>query len=424
MLKPLLINTYDFGGAAKACIRLHKGLIQQGIESKLLVKNKSSRDIPYIFKITLNELKSSLIDKIRRRSIQYLKKIKIYADKKSKFIQNRHPNLEIFSFPFSEFDLTKSTLYKNANVINLHWVANFLDYPTFFKNNSKPVIWTLHDENPFSGGEHYNEEIIGIDANGYPVYRRLTKQEKEIFNKNLEIKKRALEHADNLTIVTPSKWLATRAKKSELFRKFNVLTIYNGVEQDIYKPYEKKFVREKFKLPLDKKIILFAAHRINNFRKGFAFLLKAFEFLKRNDIFLIAVGEIEKNFLVNNYEINSLGFIRDDKLMSEIYSAADIFVLPSLIDNLPNTMLESLMTGTPVVAFPVGGIPEVIKTGFNGILTDKISSKALAQAINYALDNLNLFNREDISQQAAKKFSLDFQVQNYIQLYKKILNDE
>lgn len=424
MLKPLLINTYDFGGAAKACIRLHKGLIQQGIESKLLVKNKSSGDIPYIYKITLNELKSSLIDKIRRRTIKYLNRLNLYTDWKTNFLKLRHPNLEIFSFPFSEFDLTKSTLYKNANVINLHWVANFLDYPTFFKNNSKPVIWTLHDENPFSGGEHYYEEIIEIDNNGEPIYRTLTKQEKEIFNKNLEIKKRALEHADNLTIVTPSKWLATRAKKSELFRKFNVLTIYNGVEQDIYKPYEKKSVREKLKFPLDKKIILFAAHRIKNFRKGFAFLLKAFEFLKRNDIFLVAVGEIEKNFLVNNYEINSLGFIRDDKLMSEIYSAADIFVLPSLIDNLPNTMLESLMTGTPVVAFPVGGIPEVIKPGLNGILAKEVSAKALAQAINYALDNLNLFNREDISQQAAKKFSLDFQVQNYIQLYKKILNDE
>ena len=83
-------------------------------------------------------------------------------------------------------------------------------------------------------------------------------------------------------------------------------------------------------------------------------------------------------------------------------------------------MLESLMTGTPVVAFPVGGIPEVIKTGFNGILTDKISSKSLAHAINNALDNLNLFDKEKIRFQATNKFSLDIQVKNYIRLYNEI----
>lgn len=308
-------------------------------------------------------------------------------------------------------------MYQEAEIINLHWVANFLDYPTFFKRNTKPIVWTLHDENPFTGGEHYKEEIIGMDDNGYPIYRTITKKEEQIFNKILEIKKRALENVKDLTIITPSQWLSNEAKNSELFKKFPVITIPYGIEENIFKPYDVQLIRRKFNLPINKKVVLFVAQQVTNFRKGFVFLLKAIEYLEREDIYLIAVGN-SRNL---NGRIHGLGFINDDKIMSEIYSAADIFVLPSLIDNLPNTMLESIMCGTPVVAFPAGGIPEVIKTGVNGILAEQISAKALAEAINDALDNLHLFDSKKISSEAVTKFNLDVQAKKYIDLYKQIL---
>ncbi len=419
MLNSLLINTYDYGGAAKACLRLHKGLLRHNIKSKVLVKKKTYHDLPEVYQITIKELKSSIKDKIRRRAIKFLMSIKFYEDKQTKFIKNRHPNLELFSYPFSEYDITKSALYQEADIINLHWVANFLDYPTFFKKNTKPIIWTLHDENPFSGGEHYKEEIIGINDNGYPIYRNITKKEKQVFKKILEIKKQALDGIDNLTIVTPSMWLAERARKSELFNRFKILTIYNSVEQEIYKPVNKELARKRLNIPNNKKVILFVSHFISNFRKGFAFLIKAFDYIQRDDIYFMSVGVTEKTVEQNNF--HQLGFINDENMMSIIYSAADIFVLPSLMDNLPNTMLESIMCGTPVVAFPVGGIQEVIKPGFNGILADEISARALAIAINNALDNLHLFDREKIRNEAETKFNLDVQAKMYIELYKQIL---
>jgi glycosyltransferase involved in cell wall biosynthesis len=421
-MKPLLINSSDRGGAANACIRLHQGLLQQNIESKLLLQSKQ-KHIEQSFEIALNTINVPFSTKLKWKFKQILKELKLDflpEDYKTKFIQSRPKGLEMFSFPNSIYDITKSELYKEADIINLHWVANFLDYKSFFQQNNKPVVWTLHDMNPFTGGEHYEEKYLGIDENGYPTERYISNKERNVIEQIIGDKAEILSNFSNLTIVTPSLWLSYEAKQSAIFSKFDVLTIPYGINEKIFKPRNKEYSRELLGIPNDKKVILFVADSISNHRKGFVYLKRAFEQLNRNDVVLCAIGS-KSSELKNIGNVLELGTVYDERLMSIVYSMADVFVIPSLMDNLPNTVIESLMCGTPVIGFPIGGIPDMVKHGNNGLLANEISVAALKNSIEEFLETSDKFDRTKIAQDAKNKYSQHVQANKYINLYNEIL---
>lgn len=423
-MKILIVNTFDTGGAANACLRLHQGLLKEGIDSHVLLNNKS-KNIAFTNVLKPKKLKHNLLEKLKYKSIRILKELKLIGVKQSKqyrFIKSRDTRLELFKFPNSNFDITKYDLYKDSEIVNLHWVANFLDYKSFFKKNTKPVVWTLHDMNPFSGGEHYTEEYLGIDESGFPVKRNISEEELLVSKKNIAIKIQSLSKVDNLTIVTPSEWLANEAKKSEVFKGFPIYCIPNGLDAEIYKPRDKDYSRELLNIPKDKKVVLFVADSISNNRKGFIFLKKAFEQLANANLVLCAIGSKNSNLeSLNN--IIELGSIQDERLMSIAYSAADVFVIPSLMDNLPNTVLESLMCGTPVIGFPIGGIPDMIQDGENGFLTKEISVSSLLETLNKFLNSSETFDINKIRENAVKKYDQKIQASNYIKLFESILKE-
>ncbi len=420
-MKVLLVNTYDIGGAANACLRLHEGLLNSSIDSSVLLK-QSQRKIPFSYEARPLE-QTSKKEKFKSIIKKALKKLKILNDKNSKqnqFIRGRSANLEMFSFPYSNYDITQSSVYKEADIINLHWVANFLDYTSFFKKNNKPVVWTLHDMNPFTGGEHYEEKYLGMDETGRPKERIYNEVEKKIIQQNLEIKREIINSVDNLLIVAPSKWLVNEAKKSEIFKKKNVIHIPYGLNKEVYSMRNKEYSKGLFGIPRDKKIILFVAESVSNSRKGFNFLIKAFKQLPKDNIMLCAIGR--KNPKLESIEnLMQLGTINDERLMSIAYSAADVFVIPSLMDNLPNTVLESLMCGTPVIGFPVGGIVDMIQNGVNGYVTEEVSSDALQQTILFFLNKDDSFDRRKIRDNASKEYDLKIQAERYSKLYKQLI---
>lgn len=425
-MKVLIVNTYDKGGAANSCKRLHYGLLFEGVASKLLLKYKQN-NWSQSFCFIKPQKALSIFEKVENKVKRILKELKLYSDidvfKKEyqNFLNQRDRNLEMFSFPNSDFDITHSEIYKEADLINLHWVANFLDYESFFIKNTKPVVWTLHDMNPFSGGEHYEEEFLGIDDFGYPITRNLTEEELKIANANILVKLEALSKVNNLTIVSPSKWLADEARKREVFKDRPIYCIPNGINSEIYKPRDKNYSREILNIPKDKKVILFVADSISNNRKGFIFLKKAFEQMEDSNMVLCAIGG-KNGELQSIGNINELGTIYDERLMSIAYSAADVFVIPSLMDNLPNTVLESLMCGTPVIGFPVGGITDMIQDGINGFITKEISVDSLVLTINKFLNNTNCFDNTEIRKNALKKYDQKIQAKKYIELFDSVLN--
>lgn len=424
-MKVLIVNTYDKGGAANACLRLHEGLLQEAIHSKVLLKLKE-KSLPKTNQFQQNQSSKSKLQIIKEKGLLFLRVMGILNKPKQsqeqQFLRHREPGLELFSFPNSNFDITSSPLYQEADIINLHWVANFLDYESFFSKNTKPVVWTLHDMNPFTGGEHYQETFLGMDASGNPNKRRISESEKRIFKKNLSVKVKAIQSTPNISVVAPSEWLCMEAQNSKVFNSKPVYCIPYGINSEIFKPRDKNFSRAILNIPKDKKVILFVADSITNHRKGYAYLNQALNFLQDDDVVLCAVGS-KKTALESAKNIIELGAIYDERLMSMVYSAADVFVIPSLMDNLPNTVLESLMCGTPVIGFPVGGITDMVQDGDNGLLTKTITSTALLDSIQMFLESMDTFNRERIRENALKKYDLKVQADAYIKLFNTILKE-
>lgn len=415
-MKVLIVNTYDNGGAAKASLRLANGLRERGTEVNFLLKRKNDLTLDTH---VLEPKKYIIFKKYLFKIIRKLKKYDFFKSDYDNFLKERSKKLELFSIPNSSFDITSSPLYKEADIINLHWVSDFLDFSTFFKKNSKPVVWTLHDMNPFSGGEHYEEIYLGINENGFPKKRIISSKEVSVFKKIKKIKKEALLNVKNLNIVSPSIWLANKAKESDIFKDRPIYCIPNSIDTSIYKPKDIRESKKYFKIPHNKKMILFVADSVTANRKGFVFLEKAIESINNKEVVLCVIG---KNKLKSNFSnIIQLGVIKDDNLMSLAYSAADVFVIPSLMDNLPNTVLESIMCGTPVIGFPVGGIPDMITNGFNGLITNEISVESLVESINQFLEGIDKYKRKDIYKEAFNKYNLSVQAKAYEDLYKSIL---
>ncbi|HAS47591.1 MAG TPA: hypothetical protein DCS93_44350 [Microscillaceae bacterium] len=399
-MRILHINTSDNGGAGKAVVRLMNGLLKNQLENDLLVLYKYQNH-PHIHRFvpntssTFKRLKFSL----KYRLLQY---------KQKRALSGKNHNLEIFSFPESLYDIQQHPLFHQADIIHLHWVAGFLDYPSFFKKIKKPVVWTLHDSNPFIGGFHYQSF-----------------EEKEEFLPLTDLvksqKRKGLAGFENLHIVTLSRWLYEASSKSSLFAKYKHALIPNGLDTDLFKPYPKKESRELLGLPQDKKIILFAAESIENEMKGLSFLLEALQKLKNQDFMLATLGTGALTSL--GFPYKALGFIDDPQKVAKVYSAADIFVIPALEDNLPNTALESIACGTPVVGFNDGGIPDMIRPGENGLLAEPKNCDDLAEKIHRMLNDETLVNTMGVKAReiALNEYDASIQAHSYIKLYEQIL---
>jgi glycosyltransferase involved in cell wall biosynthesis len=426
-MKILIVNTFDRGGAANSCIRLHQGLLKEGIDSNLLVLNKT-REIESCFQFKAAKKNSNpffnFLKKVKRKlgKIYSLKFSKLPLSKEVLLLEREQQGFEFYGFPDSPYDITTSKLYQEADIINLHWVAGFLDFESFFKKNKKPVIWTLHDMNPFTGGEHYVQNQFGISEEGLPLKRSFSQLENYYSGVNLNLKINSLLNFTQLSIVSPSKWLQQKAQESTLFKNRNTHLIPYGIDVQKFKDRDVNFSRELFDIPLDKKVILFVADIITNQRKGYAYLKRALEQLDRRDVVLCSIG---KGIPILDAQIETihLGQINDERIISIIYSLADVFVIPSLMDNLPNTVLESLLCGTPVIGFPVGGIPDMIEHAQNGLLTNEVSVDSLKETILLFLNNGILNSREEIRGKAVLKYDQSVQAKEYIKLFKNILDN-
>ncbi len=426
-MKILHISTLDHGGAAKACLRLHKGLLDQGIDSSILFREQTDKTIPYTYLYKKKEVTTK--PSFGKRLTTFGKSVvDAIIDKPSSTVlthqdrlKNQSPEFEIFSPPYSKYDLNSQPIYQEADIINLHWVTYFLDYERFFPNTDKKIVWTFHDMNAFTGGCHYSgtcEKFTG----SCEVCPQLVGTGHETYSHKLFlIKARALQNSQ-LTIVSPSRWMYDNAQKSTLLKNFNHHTIPNSANHYHFQPLDKIHSRIQLNLPLNKKILLFVADNMNKTRKGFGLLAQALSQIEQTDIALCTVGSSQELSL-GTIPVIYLGKITDEPLMAAVYSAADVFIAPSLQDNLPNTLIESILCGTPAIAFPIGGIPDIIDHGKNGILCDSVTIESLQTSIKQFLDEKYSFDKQIIRNDAVARFATLKQASAYASLYKKILNE-
>jgi glycosyltransferase involved in cell wall biosynthesis len=419
-----IINNKDSaGGAANAAYRLHQGFDTIGIDSFMLVKDKKTQNNRVLqIKPLENKSSSRDLDNINAFQHQYIN-------------QNRTPLTNTkFTFSYPGYDLSGLEIIKQADIINLHFITSFLSIETVREllHLGKPVVWTLHDQWAFTGGCHYSAgcEKYKTDCIKCP---QLMNDPHNLPNKVLTSKLSLIDKS-KLFIITPSKWLSRVARESFLFKGLTIETISNSIETDIFCPVgDKGESKKKYNIPNDVINILFGAPSGNIKRKGFDKLLEALEtccknrkfrkLVKRKKINLLCFGTPSADIEKLNIPYISFGKITDDYELRDIYNASDFFVLPSLEDNLPNTMLESMSCGTPLVAFNIGGMPDVITDNETGRLVPPFDTGKFAESIVDLI--LNEKKRKKLGLNSRKlienNYKLKDQAQKYDELFLKLL---
>ncbi|MDR3654050.1 MAG: glycosyltransferase family 4 protein [Paludibacter sp.] len=413
-MKIVHINFWDkLGGAAIASNRLHKTMINMGINSKMIVFDKLIKDDKTVFAI------DSFFNKIINS---------IYNIIDSRRLKKFRPFVGNFSIGTLGKDVSKLEIIKEADVIYIHWINNnFLSISSINKllNLNKPVIWFLHDMWPFTGGCHHSFECIKYQTQCESCDLLKSKNAKDISFKdlNLKIKKIGLPHT-NLHIVSPSNWLAECAKKSVVFSKNKISVIPNLIDINKYKPINKEYARKILNLPCDGKIILFGADMgLNNPYKGWSYLKEALMRIDFPFSILTFGGESQENSL-NDFPfiIYNQGRLFDDYSLMLLYNACDVFVIPSLAEAFGQTALEATSCGTPVVGFNVGGIPDIIQHKKNGYLAKYRDAVDLQAGIEWVLNNTRYDELcKDCRDFAVKTFSSEKVVKQHIEVISTLI---
>ncbi|KZL90193.1 glycosyltransferase [Clostridium magnum] len=405
-------NTYDGGGAGIAARRLNKGLNMIGEQSRLFVKYKNSID-ENVNQIISSDVHNRFFDKL---SSKY-------------FLNNIKEGSTITSIMYPSIGFEFLNAIEEFEIINLHWISTFISIEAIMKIYAmgKPIVWTLHDQNPMTGACHY--------TNGCDKFKKDCSFCPQLVEDRFNIARKILECKTNnfpkdITIVTPSKWLAECARESAVFKNNRIEVIKNSLETYLYKPYDKIEAKRSLGVSDSTKVILFGANDLTEKRKGFINLLEAAKILKgikyienlidRNELCILTFGQGSHLLDTMNLPYKSLGYVNDDQNLSTIYSAADVLVLPSTEDNLPNVMLESMSCGTPVVSFEIGGMKDVIKNEYNGYTCGINNVQALAENIVKCLSKDGSISN-NCREYAIKNFKLENQANNYRELYKELI---
>ncbi len=414
--KILILSAYDVGGASIAAIRLHLGLLKLGVNSKLLTLHKSSSNIPehYQFQPSSN-WKEKVYLKLRQRN-----------EHKQKTSLELFDNTSLsgeFSMPIASYDITNSPLWDWADVVNLHWVNEWISLENLLaKAGKKKIVWTMHDMHLFTGGCHYSHGCEGfkLECKDCPMLQKSNMP--QLANQFWKVKTNALKlNKPFLTITSPSSWMAGLVGSSSLLRDFKSMAIPNSLDTNIFKPAPKKQSRQALNLPTEKIILLTVIQSLKDKRKGFQLLLDSLIYLPEPERFvLLTVGGLNKDIPLHKIEHIHLGSLVDERLMAMVYNSADILVHPAVEDNLPNVVVESICCGVPVVGFNIGGMSEMVSNGLNGFLSDITKPEVLAQSIVSVLES-NL-NKVEISQAAHAKFALELQAKNFQKLFENILS--
>jgi glycosyltransferase involved in cell wall biosynthesis len=421
-MKVLHVSTEDRGGAGIACIRSHQSLMKRNIDSKVLLFKKTNYTVPGTYKFA--PAIPPMTKRVRNAGKRILTRLNLYHElNEEKYLDNQPKGFERFSFPNSKFDITESPLYKECDIVNLHWVTDFLDYSSFFEKNKKKIVWTLHDMNPFTGGCHHSDNCIKYQADCMACPQLQGTLDPNYSHKMLGRKLDALSgYAGNdLSVVTPSAWLKNLSERSTLFSKFPHYHIPHGLDPSIFKIYDKHSARTFFNLPSDKKVILFISNFVQHPRKGLKWLLELVNELENKDEFILCSmgwSLSQKTEFPFHYQ---LGNIEDERILSLAYSVADIFVLPSFAENSPLTIIESLFCGVPVISFPVGGIPEIINNGENGLVGKDVSIASLKNSFKEFFGGFHP-NPQQIRSNAIEKYNEALHASRYEALYQKLLN--
>lgn len=367
------------GGATRAAMRQHQALLGQGVDSRVHVLSKET-ERPEVLPF---DYRAGTIRRLTRR----LRKLVIGRDF-ARYRAARPEGYEQFSDDRVHLGADVFRTLEGAQVANLHWIAGYCDYAAIHRTLRArlPVVWTMHDQNPFTGGCHYDHGC-GRFQQGCGRCPQLGSLAEHDLSAQVLVRKRdALSHAGHAFVaVAPSRWLAAEAAKSALFRDRRIEVIPYGLDTDLYRPassvQERVSARNEYGLSASDGVILFLASGAGARRKGFHYLDQAMTGLPERDrLTVVSVGGKAPDSS-GAYRHLHLGSIMEEERLAAVYRMADLFVIPSIEDNLPLACQESLACGTPVIGFAAGGIPDMVVDGLTGLSVAPKDTEGLGRAI-------------------------------------------
>ncbi|MEO0795896.1 MAG: glycosyltransferase [Verrucomicrobiota bacterium] len=393
-MKVLFANTEKRGGAWIACKRFAEELQNQETEVSVL---------------TADDLKDSAI-------FGRVKRMLIETNQRSKQAQwqSRNPDYPgVFTLESSAMANGLLDRSNGHDITHLHWVSYLLDWKQFFtqRDVSKPLFWTWHDQNPMSGGRHYEDKEEALFSSPSDPL------EQEIWITKCEL----VSQSDNLWVITPSKWLANLAKQHPAWSKAEIRTIHNGVDTKLFSPGDVSIARQALDLPAKGTAFLFVADSLKDPRKGGDLLNAALEQLPDSDWFSISLGGSSPPTTRGNHF--HLGHLSNERFLPLVYRAANALIVPSRVDNLPNTAVEAFACGVPVIAFNTGGLGDIIDDQTNGLLIDTLSDDALANALGGLINEPEMLSLwgANARAKALDEFDIAKQSTRYRQLYDEAL---
>ncbi|MDF7807632.1 glycosyltransferase [Pontiellaceae bacterium B12219] len=406
-MKVLHLNYAQGDGAGNAVVRIHHALIQQGIESRFIyLRPHDSLVSPFAqWEKKTNGAQNLLVAKV------------VGGDPVAGY-----PAINLFPTK-----VLKTINTSDADIVHLHWINGEMMSIAQIAKINKPIVWTFHSMWPFLGMHHWDNQrtedrgqnsAVEVKDSWQKFLDKWTYKRKEVHWQDLKCQ-----------VVCPSTWMADCARRSELFGNHSISVIPNCLDLEIFRPLGNRLeLRKQFGLPLYKRVILFGATQPGSKRKGGDLIASIFQGLENKSEYTLAVfGTADRNVYTSieseyGLETHELGFIHDEETMARIYNSADIMCVPSRMDNLPSTCVEPLACGVPVVAFNVGGIPDIVEHQVTGYLAEPFDPDDFRNGIAWALDGRRATESMSACRERAERlFDPKVVAKQYFQVYENMV---
>jgi glycosyltransferase involved in cell wall biosynthesis len=383
-------------------MRLHDGLREVGVDSRLYFGKGSSEDPLIKQSFQKDGFKSDVITRVI---------IGLQTRMQAKRGDVRNPSWWVKA----------RALPRISDVVHIHSLFRWVDLVSFFNKipEETPIVWSLHDFEPISGGCIYMGDCAGLEAEcgSCPQLRSCVSW---IAKRNHQSKRRLFEKR-RVHFVGNSNWTCEQASKSTLGRLgASISVIHLGLDLRCYRPIDKVTARKALGLPLEKPLLGFAATDLQEPRKGFSILVDAVNQMDAGALSLLSFGH--GNVSVQAHHIH-LGAVYSTELQRLFYSALDVFVTPSLLETFGNTAMEAMACGTPVVAYATSGLKDVVASGATGILVDEVGNcDALTRALVEMIGNPERCREmgRGARMRVQGNFDVKLMAERYAALYQKI----
>jgi glycosyltransferase involved in cell wall biosynthesis len=410
--------TYPRGGAGTAAKRLHRSLLDLGVDSRFFHIHGQSPDASY----------QALRDPPGQwpwRAALDRHRAKGYARRERRLLAGRPDWLDQFSFPRTARRITLASAGPAPDILHLHWIAESFDYQRFFRSvpDRLPIVWTQHDMNAFTGGCHYSWDCRRFETGCGECFQLPHPAPQDASYANAQIKHAAIRDK-NLHVVADSRWIEREARASSILaqaRSFR--TIHYGLDHRTFSPRERSECRTRLGLDPNRFVVGFGADSFAIRRKGLDLLIAALRELKAPDLELLIFGTGEQPAGLEDRRVHVVGRIDSEDRLAESYSAMDLFVMPSRFEAFGQTALEAMACGTPVLAFEVGGIVDMVLPHETGLLAEPENASDLARQLAYAIAH-----PEELRSMGARaramvedRFKLEDQGRRYVDLYRSLL---